>query len=324
MRKVDTNGIITTVAGNGNSLYSGDNGVATIAGVSPFSVAVDAMENLFIGDRNDHRVRKVTLNGSPILQLINPTTNSSGNYDVIITSSSGSVTSSVVTLAVGFTPVITTSPQNVLVTNGTAASFNVSVSGTPPFAFQWLKNGTNLTDGGNISGSGTNNLMLATTTTNDSWNYDVVVTNTFGSVTSTISMLIVVTPPSIITPPTNVIVFSGSNAAFTVTASGTGPLIYRWQLNGTNLPVNGIITTLAGYGFGGDGGDGGPAIWAGLSSPSSVAVDTAGEIFIADTGGNRVRKIDTNGIITTFAGNGTNAYSGDGGAATNASLHPWV
>jgi hypothetical protein len=91
----------------------------------------------------------------------------------------------------------------------------------------------------------------------------------------------------------------------------------------------GDITTLAGSGaynaatayvaptFGGDGG---AATAAGLSNPSGVAVDAAGNVYIADCGNNRVRKVNTSGIIDTVAGTGVAGYSGDGGLATNAAL----
>jgi hypothetical protein len=116
---------------------------------------------------------------------------------------------------------------------------------------------------------------------------------------------------------------AGSNVTFTVSVLGFGPFSYQWQLNGTNLP-NGIIATVAGNGTIGYSGDGGAATNAEFNSPCGVAVDTAGNLFIADTVNNRVRKVGTNGIITTVAGNGTNGYSGDEGAATNAELyHPY-
>lgn len=82
------------------------------------------------------------------------------------------------------------------------------------------------------------------------------------------------------------------------------------------VDTNGIITTVAGNGTNGFSGDGGPAIRAQLADPASVALDAAGNLFIADLFNDRIRKMDTNGIITTVAGGGTQ-YPGDGGAATN-------
>jgi uncharacterized protein (TIGR03437 family) len=82
---------------------------------------------------------------------------------------------------------------------------------------------------------------------------------------------------------------------------------------------NGVITTVAGNGTCGFGGDNGPAISAQLSYPQSVAVDSGGTLYISDTWNNRVRKV-SNGVITTVAGNGTPGFSGDGGPATSAKL----
>lgn len=82
-----------------------------------------------------------------------------------------------------------------------------------------------------------------------------------------------------------------------------------------------VITTIAGNGQPGSIGDGGPAIHAGLSAPGAVSVDNAGNVFIADSSNNRLRKIDRRGIITTIAGNGQPGYSGDGGPATQAGLN---
>src|SRR5581483_1830282 len=86
------------------------------------------------------------------------------------------------------------------------------------------------------------------------------------------------------------------------------------------VDTNGIITTVAGNGTSGYSGDGGTATNANIANPYSVAVDSFGNLMIADSANQRIRKVDTNDIITTIAGNGTNGYSGDGGAATNASL----
>jgi sugar lactone lactonase YvrE len=80
------------------------------------------------------------------------------------------------------------------------------------------------------------------------------------------------------------------------------------------------ITTVAGNGEQGFGGDGGAAVAAGLDTPNGVAVDAPGNIYIGDTHNQRIRVVNVAGIISTLAGNGDKAYSGDGGSAAAASL----
>ena len=86
------------------------------------------------------------------------------------------------------------------------------------------------------------------------------------------------------------------------------------------ISKNGTIATVAGNGAAGFSGDGGAAISAQLRDPSGVAVDSAGNLFIADTGNNRIRMVSASGTITTIAGNGVAGFGGDGGAGTSASL----
>ncbi len=133
--------------------------------------------------------------------------------------------------------------------------------------------------------------------------------------------------PTITTQPTSQTNWAGTNVSFSVVVDGSGPFTYQWQLNGTNLPnQNNIIRTVAGTSRqSGFSGDGGPATNAVMLDPSGVAIDAAGNIFIADQWNNRIRKVSTNGIIDTAAGIGPVAtggsYSGDGGMATNAGLN---
>lgn len=82
--------------------------------------------------------------------------------------------------------------------------------------------------------------------------------------------------------------------------------------------TTGIITTIAGNGTAGFGGDNGPASSAMLNYPQDICFDKLGNLYIADCSNFRIRKIDTSGIITTFAGTGIAGYSGDNGPATNA------
>jgi sugar lactone lactonase YvrE len=84
---------------------------------------------------------------------------------------------------------------------------------------------------------------------------------------------------------------------------------------------DGIIATIAGTGDRGFGGDGGLAIEAQMSRPQGIAVDAAGNLYIADSDNHRIRRVDVHGIITTFAGTGEAGNSGDGGPATEAQIN---
>jgi sugar lactone lactonase YvrE len=81
------------------------------------------------------------------------------------------------------------------------------------------------------------------------------------------------------------------------------------------IDTAGTITTVAGNGIEGFGGDGGPALQAALNQPHGVAVDSAGNVYIADSGNHRIRRVDRRGVITTVAGNGTPGATGDDGPA---------
>ena len=113
------------------------------------------------------------------------------------------------------------------------------------------------------------------------------------------------------------------NSPAEVAADGSGNIYIADTYNSAirKVSTNGTITTVAGNGSAGYSGDGGAATNANLSYPSGVVVDNLGNIYIADTFNDRIRKVGTNGIITTVAGNGSSGYSGDGGAATSASLY---
>ena len=86
------------------------------------------------------------------------------------------------------------------------------------------------------------------------------------------------------------------------------------------IDTSGALTTFAGNSVNGYAGDGGPATSASLLNPKSLAVDLGGNLYIADSGNNRIRKVTPGGIITTIAGNGTQGFSGDGGPAIAASF----
>ena len=87
------------------------------------------------------------------------------------------------------------------------------------------------------------------------------------------------------------------------------------------ISPSGIITTYAGSSTSGFSGDGGPASAASISNPFGIAIDRSSNLFFADAGNNRVRKVSTSGIITTIAGSATSSFSGDGGPASSCELN---
>jgi len=103
--------------------------------------------------------------------------------------------------------------------------------------------------------------------------------------------------------------------AYTATRAGSATAAF--QVTGS---LGGIISTVAGNGTRSYSGDGGPANAASLNQPYGIASDSSGNFFIADTYNNRIRKVDSSGLITTVAGTGTSGYSGDGGPAVAADL----
>lgn len=105
-----------------------------------------------------------------------------------------------------------------------------------------------------------------------------------------------------------------------IAADATGNVYVLDSNQVRRIDPNGIIAAIAGTGEHGHSGDGGPAIAADLQNPTELALDIAGNLYLAERFGHRVRKIDVAGTITTIAGTGERGFSGDGGSATEAQL----
>ena len=113
------------------------------------------------------------------------------------------------------------------------------------------------------------------------------------------------------------------NYPYAVAVDGAANLYIADTANNRVRKVSGgVISTIAGNGFSAFSGDGGQAAQAQLDAPSDIAVDGAGNLYIADLTNLRIRQVATNGMISTVAGNGTCCYSGDSGLATSASIYP--
>ncbi len=163
-----------------------------------------------------------------------------GNYSTTLwftnlTDQSGQ--SRVFTLSIISPPNLTQEPVNVSALEGQPAAFTVTATGGSPLAYQWLDNGTVVTNSSTVSGAGTSNLVISSVVAAQAGTYQVVVTNAAGAVTSSPAVLTVpLSAPVFTLQPTNQTCYQGQSAAFTVAVVGTEPYTYRWTLNATNLP----------------------------------------------------------------------------------------
>ena len=314
IRKV-SNGVITTVAGNGTSGNIGDNGPATGAQLNyPTGVAVDSAGNLYIADQYNHRIRKVS-NGVITTVAGSGTAGFSGDNGPA-TSAQLYYPAGVAVDAAGNLYIADTWNSRVRkVSNGVITT--VAGSGTEGFSGD---NGPNtsaqLAGPGGVAADSAGNLYIA-----DTSNYRIrkvsngVITTAAGGGSggdngpATSAQL---------NYPAGVAVDSAGNLYI------ADDVLYSNGFNGYSpgngrirKVSNGVITTVSG---GGSGGDNGPATSAQLSGICYVAVDSAGVLYIADPGNDRIREV-SNGVIVTVTGNGTRGFSGDGGPATGAQLY---
>ena len=132
-------------------------------------------------------------------------------------------------------PVITVQPQSQTNNAGATVTFLVSATSLTPMGYQWQKNGTNLVNGGNISGATTNTLTITSISDSDAANYSVIVSNSYGSVTSSNAVLTVNDSLFIASQPQSQTVGVGSNVTFNVTVYGAPPFVFQWYFNGTPL-----------------------------------------------------------------------------------------
>jgi hypothetical protein len=126
------------------------------------------------------------------LTLSDTSASDDASYTVVVNNSYGAVTSAVAILTVGVPPAITSQPISLTVTNGSPAALSVAATGLSTLGYQWQQNATNLNDGGNISGSSSANLNILAAGATNAGNYDVIVTNIYGSVSSSVVTLNVV------------------------------------------------------------------------------------------------------------------------------------
>jgi uncharacterized protein YjdB len=269
---VPIGGIITTIAGNGTAGYTGDNGAAKSAELNyPAGMAVDASGNIYIADHSNSCIRKVDTGGTITTVAGTGTPGYSGDGDLAISAELQYPTG-----------VAVDTNGNVYIADYNNRIREVAVATGTQY-------GIDMTAGDiyTIAGSGA--------TGNGAGGY----WGDGGPATS-----------------------AGLNSPRGVAVDAVGN-IYIGDVSNKRVRMvdtSGTITTVAGNGQYGYSGDKGPALNAELTVPWGVAVDTSGNLYIADEYNNRIRKVDTFGTITTVAGTGNARYSGDKGPATSAGL----
>ena len=340
VRKV-ANGVITTAAGNGGGGFSGDGNPATSAQVSgPRDVAVDSAGNLYIADRGNRRIRKVsggvinTVAGDGLLGDNGAATSallgfpegvavdSAGNLYIADPENSRirKVSGGVITTLVATT---VANPGGIAVD----ATDNLYIADTGNNRIRKLANGAITTVAGNgMPGFSGDNGPPASAQLNGPLAMAVdsagilYIADTDNHRIRKVANGVITTVAGNGTPG-----FSGDNGPATsaqlnqpegVAVDSVGNVYIADDINHRIRKVsNGVITTLAGNGISSFGGDNGPAASARLSFPTGVAFDAAGNLYISDNGNQRIRRI-SNGVITTIAGNGTKSFGGDNGPAT--------
>ena len=165
------------------------------------------------------------------LTISNAQPTNAGGYSAIVSNPFGSATSAVATVTVVYPPSISFQPISQMVAAGPSLTLAVLADGTAPLTYQW-RNGA-----GALAGKTNSSLVFNPSQTNHSGGYSVIVSNSYGVVTSQVATVFVHLPVSILAQPASLVVPYSDPASFGVIAYGfPTPTAYQWSLNGTNLP----------------------------------------------------------------------------------------
>jgi len=314
IRKVTPTGIISTVAGNGTRGFSGDGGPANAAQLTyPSGIALDAMGNVFIADRDNERVRKVTPAG--IITTIAGRGRSDGFSGDGGPAASAQLNnpSRIAVDAAGTLFIADSGNSRIRKVNAAGTITTVAGNGTSGFSGDGgpaTSARINYPSGIALDAAGSlfiadyyDNRIRKVTPTG-------IITTVAGNGTSGFSGDGGPATSAQLSYPSGIAL----DAARNLFIGDSGNHRVR------KVTPAGITTTVAGNGTDGFSGDGGPATSAQLSFPDGIAVDTGGNLLIADSGNNRIRKVTPAGIISTVVGDGTSGFRGDGGPATSAQL----
>jgi len=311
-------GIIATIAGNGNVAFAGDGGLAKAAALNhPCGLAIDPTGGIYIADTDNARIRRLSPSGMISTVAGDGVPGDSGDGGSALNASLSDVAGVALDAAGNF---YFGDASNRRIRKVTPAGIISTVAGTGTQGFSG--------DGG-----------PATNATLDRPTFVVVdpAGNLYFADSSNQRIRRVDINGTITTIAGNGMAGFSGDGGLAGNASLMFPLGLAMDRTGNlyvadannhrirRIDLSGIITTVAGNGVEGFSGDLGPATSASLNYPEDVAFDGAGNLFIADSGNNRIRKVDPAGVISTIAGTVLNGFSGDGGPSVEAVLNfPWA
>ena len=325
IRLVDKLGMIRTVAGTGQQDYNGDSETARETNLYlPFGLTVDSNDNLLVIDRSHYRIRRIDPKSGKVETV-------AGNGLKLFAGDGGPATGATLSF-----------PHGMFVDKND----NLIFSDKGHYRIRKITpKGIISTIGGNGRRGNVGNNIPALEA--NVYNVTTIIQNPVGdafmsSPSGFVSIIRRLDAKGIIHDYIDTaspkyreaiskskhkgLVQTGAVATITqfsdITFDPKGNLFISDRMNHQirKIDLNGNISTIAGTGDSDYYGDGGPALEAAFRDPNSLASDQKGNIYIAEAANNRIRKIDTKGIVTTVAGNGEHADSGDGGPALKAAI----
>ena len=297
-------GLITTIAGNGQAGFSGDGGPATSASLNlPTHVAVTSTGAIVIADRDNNRIRLVSTSGI-ITTIAGNGVEGYGGDGGPATSASLNLPTQVAVTSTGAIVISDFANHRIRLVSTSGIITTIAGNGNGRFGFR--------EEGGPATSTSIIYPWGVSVTSTGAYLIAEYVNNRI-SLLSTSGMITTIAGNGAGAGMIGEGIFGGDDGPATaaslylptsIAVTSTGAYVIADSSNNRIrlVSTSGIITTIAGNGGRGFGGDGGPATSASLKEPTGVAVDAAGNIYIADTFNNRIRMIDRSGIIRTIAG----------------------
>jgi sugar lactone lactonase YvrE len=305
VRKVDTSGNITTVAGTGTMGYNGDNIPATSAQLSdPEAVAVDGAGNLYIADRFNYRVRKVDASGN-ITTVAGTGTAGYNGDNIPATTAQLTQPSGVAVDGVGNLYIADFAGQRIRKVDTSGNITTLAGNGTAGYIDNVAATSGELSNPSSVALDSAGNLYIA-----DSYNCLIrEVTAATGTITTVAGTTTGAGTSANCGSSGDGGAATGAelSSPYGVAVDSAGDIYIADFDNQRIRKVNGAgtINTVAGTGTAGSGGDGGPATSAGFFAPDAVTVDPAGNLYIADEGNDRIRKVNVTSSALSFPGTTT-------------------